>query len=183
VGSGRLILLLGAVQNWVDLQKKPEQCIYSIVDLHALSTTKSDATDLRAQIRETAALLLACGINPKKSILYQQSKVQFSRFMFDLMRLFSSGVVLSLGCGSCRAVVDLDLSGACGVAISHDTVQDESPVGPGCGSSWTFVVSGADGSRHSVVPVYTRFPILMFFAYSFWIVPLLCLAARISCSI
>lgn len=64
---------LGAIKNWVDLQKKYD-CIYSVVDLHAL-TIDIDAATLRKNTRELAVDLLALGINPKKSILCKQSEV------------------------------------------------------------------------------------------------------------
>ncbi|MFA6466614.1 MAG: tryptophan--tRNA ligase [Patescibacteria group bacterium] len=64
---------LGAIKNWVELQEK-YQCIFSIVDLHALSSN-IEAQKMRSNIFELAVDLLALGINPKKSILFQQSKV------------------------------------------------------------------------------------------------------------
>lgn len=64
---------LGAVRQWVDLQ---ENCnpIYSIVDLHSI-TLPYDHKTLPNSILTMAATLIACGIDPSKSILYQQSKV------------------------------------------------------------------------------------------------------------
>ncbi|MDD4607360.1 MAG: tryptophan--tRNA ligase [Patescibacteria group bacterium] len=73
--SGQIHLgnYLGAIQNWVQLQKE-YQCIYSIVDLHAM-TVDYDAKNFQQRILETAATLLACGIDPKKSIFFVQSHV------------------------------------------------------------------------------------------------------------
>lgn len=64
---------LGAIQNWVKLQND-FQCVYCIVDLHAI-TTPQDPKMLAQNTREVAASLLASGINPKTSILFNQSRV------------------------------------------------------------------------------------------------------------
>ncbi len=64
---------LGAIQNFVALQDRYE-CIYSIVDLHSL-TTLTDTQRLRDHVRETALDLLAAGIRPEETILYAQSHV------------------------------------------------------------------------------------------------------------
>ena len=66
---------LGAIQNFVKLNNDDEnKCIFCVVDLHAI-TTKQDPKDLRNNIRETVATFLASGINPKKSIIFNQSQV------------------------------------------------------------------------------------------------------------
>lgn len=64
---------LGAIKNWVELQKQYD-CIYALVDLHAL-TIDISAADLKKNTRELAVDLLSLGIDPKKSILFQQSAV------------------------------------------------------------------------------------------------------------
>lgn len=64
---------LGAIKNWVDLQNKYD-CIFSIVDLHALSSNLT-AQEIHKNIFDLAVDLMALGIDPKKSILFQQSKV------------------------------------------------------------------------------------------------------------
>ena len=64
---------LGAVRNWVALQDSHD-CIYCVVDLHAI-TSWQDPTRLAAATREMAAALLACGIDPAKHILFNQSAV------------------------------------------------------------------------------------------------------------
>ncbi len=63
---------LGAIRHFVDLQHKAE-CIYCVVDLHAL-TQWQDPTELRAQTREVTAAFLAAGIDPKHSIVFNQSQ-------------------------------------------------------------------------------------------------------------
>ena len=64
---------VGAVRNWPKLQDEYE-CIYSVVDEHAITVRQNPAA-LRRQTRETAALLLASGINPEKSVVFVQSHV------------------------------------------------------------------------------------------------------------
>ena len=61
---------LGALQNWIKLQDEYD-CAYSIVDLHSI-TVRQDPAKLRAQTRESYALLLAMGVNPEKSIAFVQ---------------------------------------------------------------------------------------------------------------
>ena len=66
---------LGAIKNFVELQKEKEnQCIFCVVDLHAI-TVKQDPKELKKNIRETAATFIACGIDPAKSIIFNQSMV------------------------------------------------------------------------------------------------------------
>ena len=64
---------LGAVQNWVNLQQSYD-CIFCVVDLHAI-TIKYDHPTLAARTREMAIGLLACGIDPARSVLFVQSHV------------------------------------------------------------------------------------------------------------
>ena len=62
---------IGAIRNWGPLQDEYD-CIYSIVDMHAL-TVKRDPVKFRQQTLESYALLPACGIDPVKSIAFIQS--------------------------------------------------------------------------------------------------------------
>jgi len=73
--SGQLHLgnYLGAIRNWVALQDDYE-CLYCMVDLHAITVFQDPAT-LRAATREGAAALMAAGIDPARSILFNQSQV------------------------------------------------------------------------------------------------------------
>jgi len=64
---------LGALSNWVKIQYDYES-IFCIVDLHAI-TVYQNPDELRAKIRELAALFLACGIDPKHSKIVVQSTV------------------------------------------------------------------------------------------------------------
>ena len=75
--SGNLHLgnFLGAIKNFVSLQNQENtDCVYCIVDLHAI-TTKQDPKILKENIRETLATFIASGIDPKKSIIFNQSAV------------------------------------------------------------------------------------------------------------
>ena len=73
-GIAHLGNYLGALRNWVALQDQHE-CIYCIVDLHAI-TEWQDPKELTRQSREMAAILLACGIDPRRHILFLQSSVR-----------------------------------------------------------------------------------------------------------
>jgi tryptophanyl-tRNA synthetase len=64
---------LGAVKNWVRLQKDFD-CIFCIVDLHAI-TQPQDPAELRASTREVAASYIASGIDPEACIIFNQSTV------------------------------------------------------------------------------------------------------------
>lgn len=65
---------LGALKNWVKLQEEGAQCIYCVVDLHAI-TMPQDPAVLKQSTREVAAAYMAAGVDPKKSILFAQSSV------------------------------------------------------------------------------------------------------------
>ena len=66
---------LGAIKNFVELQNdKKNECIYCVVDLHSI-TIKQDAKVLKKNIRETTATFIASGLNPKNSIIFNQSAV------------------------------------------------------------------------------------------------------------
>lgn len=65
---------LGALKQWVSMQEK-FRCIYSIVDLHAL-TIRQDPKELRKSILDAYALLLACGVDPEENIVFIQSQVK-----------------------------------------------------------------------------------------------------------
>lgn len=76
--TGRLHLgnYLGALKNFVELQNSGKyDCYFFIADLHAL-TENPDPKDLSKNILNLAADFLAAGLNPKKSIIFQQSQVQ-----------------------------------------------------------------------------------------------------------
>jgi tryptophanyl-tRNA synthetase len=64
---------LGAIRNWVKLQKDYE-CIFCIVDLHAI-TMPQDPAELRKATREVTAAYIACGIDPEACTIFNQSTV------------------------------------------------------------------------------------------------------------
>ncbi len=65
--------LLGAIRNWVDLQSRHE-CIFCIVDLHAL-TVAHDPAEMPPRVLNLAAVLMACGVDPARCTLFVQSAV------------------------------------------------------------------------------------------------------------
>ncbi len=66
---------LGAIKNFVELNNEKENnCVFCVVDLHAI-TSKQDPKELKDNILETVATFIASGINPKKSIIFNQSSV------------------------------------------------------------------------------------------------------------
>ena len=73
--SGNLTLgnYLGAIRNWVTLQHQFE-CLYCMVDLHAI-TVWQDPDELRRSTREVTAGLIAAGLDPDHSIIFNQSRV------------------------------------------------------------------------------------------------------------
>ncbi len=64
---------LGAIKNWVELQKN-SRCIFCIVDLHAL-TSSENRNQILQNTREVAAAYIASGINPEKNIIFVQSNI------------------------------------------------------------------------------------------------------------
>ena len=73
--SGNLHLgnYLGAIKRFVELQDRYD-CIYCVVDLHAI-TVWQDPAELPRAIREVTAAFIACGIDPQKHIVFNQSQV------------------------------------------------------------------------------------------------------------
>jgi tryptophanyl-tRNA synthetase len=73
--SGILTLgnYLGAIKNWVTLQDQ-YHCYYCVVDMHAI-TVRQDPAELRRRTLDVAAIYMAAGIDPQKSIIYVQSHV------------------------------------------------------------------------------------------------------------
>ncbi len=64
---------LGAMVRWVEMQKSHE-CLYCIVDMHAI-TLWQDPAELKQSIREVTAAYIASGLDPKRSIIFNQSQV------------------------------------------------------------------------------------------------------------
>jgi tryptophanyl-tRNA synthetase len=66
---------IGAIRQYVDGQDRGAPAIFCIVDLHAISVPY-DPAELRERIYDTAAILLAAGLDPKRCILFRQSDVR-----------------------------------------------------------------------------------------------------------
>lgn len=74
-GSLHLGNYLGAIVQWVEMQDAhPGDCLFFMADLHAI-TVKTDAATLQAHVRELAAAMIASGIDPGKSTLFNQARV------------------------------------------------------------------------------------------------------------
>jgi tryptophanyl-tRNA synthetase len=65
---------LGAIRNWVRLQKEFDDCLFCVVDLHAI-TVWQEPGQLAASTREVAAAMIAAGIDPERNIVFNQSQV------------------------------------------------------------------------------------------------------------
>jgi len=65
---------LGALRNWVDLQGDGNQCLYCVVDMHAI-TMPYDPNQLKIATREVTAAYIAAGVDPNKSSIFAQSSV------------------------------------------------------------------------------------------------------------
>ncbi|MEK9672038.1 MAG: tryptophan--tRNA ligase [Rhodospirillaceae bacterium] len=65
---------LGAIRNWVRLQDEFDDCLFCVVDLHAI-TVWQDPKELRASTHEVAAAMIAAGIDADKALIFNQSQV------------------------------------------------------------------------------------------------------------
>src|SRR3989344_3485480 len=73
-GILHIVNYLGAIKNWLELQND-FQCIFCVVDLHAITVPQEQKELLRKTI-EVAKIYLAAGIDPKKSTIFVQSHVK-----------------------------------------------------------------------------------------------------------
>jgi tryptophanyl-tRNA synthetase len=76
--TGRLHIghYFGALQNWIRLQNDPEfECFYFIADWHALTSDYADSSAVAQNTIEIVADYLAAGLDPKKSVIFQQSLI------------------------------------------------------------------------------------------------------------
>jgi len=64
---------LGAIKQWVEMQNSDDELIFCVVDLHAI-TVPQKPQELKEKILSVAATYIACGIDPKKSKIFVQSK-------------------------------------------------------------------------------------------------------------
>ncbi|MDP9188101.1 MAG: tryptophan--tRNA ligase, partial [Actinomycetota bacterium] len=74
-GSKHLGNYIGAIRQYVEGQDRGDPAIFCIVDLHAI-TIPWDPIELRTQVHDTTAILLAAGLDPKRCILFRQSDVR-----------------------------------------------------------------------------------------------------------
>jgi tryptophanyl-tRNA synthetase len=74
-GSKHLGNYIGAITQYVAGQERGDPAIYCIVDLHAITVDYDPAT-LRERVYDTAAILLAAGLDPERCILFRQGDVQ-----------------------------------------------------------------------------------------------------------
>jgi tryptophanyl-tRNA synthetase len=74
--SGKIHLghLVGALNNWIELQKNYE-CYFAVVDWHALTTHYADTSELQANILDNVTDYLAVGIDSEQAVLFQQSRL------------------------------------------------------------------------------------------------------------
>jgi tryptophanyl-tRNA synthetase len=66
---------IGAIRQYVEAQERGEPAIFCIVDLHAISVA-FDPAELRERLYDTAAILLAAGLDPERCVLFRQSDVR-----------------------------------------------------------------------------------------------------------
>lgn len=82
---------LGALKNWVDLQNQGDECIFCVVDLHAI-TLPQEPEKLEQSTREIAAAYIAAGIDPSRAIIFPQSAVAaHSQLMWLLATMTQMG--------------------------------------------------------------------------------------------
>jgi tryptophanyl-tRNA synthetase len=82
---------LGALRNWVSLQDDEFDCVYCVVDLHAI-TVPQDPAEFYADRHSAAKVLLAMGIDPDRSLFYYQSQVpQHTELAWILSTIASTG--------------------------------------------------------------------------------------------
>ncbi len=79
---------LGAIKNWVQLQNQ-YQCLFSVVDLHSI-TMRQEPTKLRELSYKMAASYIACGIDPKKSLVFVQSHIPQHAELAWILACFSN---------------------------------------------------------------------------------------------
>src|ERR1700686_3893270 len=168
---------LGAIVKFVALQQRYD-CIYCVVDLHALTQPMSvwgGPTGLALNTREVTAAYLAAGIDPKKHIVFNQSQVhEHSELAWIFNCVARMGWLgrmtqfkdkagkdrenASVGLFTYPNLRGADILGSAapdlggGRARSDDAVQGQGRQGPGERLGRPFHLSQPDGGRHSGVP-------------------------------
>ena len=92
--TGRLHVghLVGALENWVNLQNSGNECFYFVADWHSLTTHYRETENLKEYTRDMVRIFLAVGIDPEKSVVFVQSAVKEHA---ELALLFSMIVTVS----------------------------------------------------------------------------------------
>ena len=88
-GRKHLGNFIGAIRQYVEGQDRGEPAIFCIVDLHAISVPY-DPAELRERVYDTAAILLAAGLDPERCILFRQSDVEAHTEMTWLLSAVTS---------------------------------------------------------------------------------------------
>ncbi|MFZ3090734.1 MAG: tryptophan--tRNA ligase [Nitrospirota bacterium] len=88
--SGRMHLgnLIGALQNWIKLQEENE-CFFFVADWHAMSTNYENTKDIRENIKQMLIDWLACGLDPEKSTIFIQSRVEEHALLHLLLSMIT----------------------------------------------------------------------------------------------
>lgn len=79
---------LGALKNWVDIDKDEYMCFYSVVDMHSI-TVRQDPAELRKRARSLLALYIAAGLDPEENCIYYQSHVSAHAELMWILNCFT----------------------------------------------------------------------------------------------
>ena len=135
--SGNLTLgnYLGAILNWIPLQEE-YNCIYSIVDLHAL-TVRQVPAELRKKTRSLLALYIACGLDPEKNVLFVQSHNSAHAELAWILNCFTyTGELSRMTQFKEKAQKHADNINAGPVYLSRSDGSRYSPLPGGSGAGW-----------------------------------------------
>ena len=132
-GRKHLGNFIGAIRQYVEGQDRGDPAIFCVVDLHSISVPY-DPADLRERVLDTAAILLAAGLDPERCIFFRQSDV---REHTELTWLLSRGHRPRR-------------------PRPHDPVQGKGRQGARAGLGGALLLPGADGRRRARLPRATR---------------------------
>lgn len=79
---------LGALKNWVDIDKDQYMCFYSVVDMHSI-TVRQEPAELRKRARSLLALYIAAGLDPVENCIYYQSHVSAHAELMWILNCFT----------------------------------------------------------------------------------------------
>ena len=79
---------LGALKNWVDIDKDQYMCFYSVVDMHSI-TVRQEPSELRKRARSLLALYIAAGLDPAENCIYYQSHVSAHAELMWILNCFT----------------------------------------------------------------------------------------------